>query len=79
MAQNSVTATRVKRHPLEQAEVTHDALVTRFRAELADRASPLEGLAPAELEQARREFRDLPEVAGMPLPNPSARRRSPAK
>jgi hypothetical protein len=45
----------------------HAALVAEFRGKLADKKSPLDKVAPEQLAQARKEFRELPEVAGEPL------------
>jgi hypothetical protein len=50
------------------AATDHAALVAGFRAKLAGRESPLDRIPTEQREQARREFRALPEVAGEPLP-----------
>jgi DNA-binding MarR family transcriptional regulator len=43
--------------------------VASFRDILASRKSPLDSIPAKQLEQARKEFRQLPEVAGKPLPS----------
>jgi hypothetical protein len=53
-----------------EAPSSHAALVAGFRAKLAGKKSPLDSIPAEQLEQARREFRELPEVAGEPLPAP---------
>ncbi len=52
--------------PLFGASSRHASGVAGFRARLADRKSPLDNVSPEQLEQARKEFRELPEVAGAP-------------
>ena len=52
--------------PFLGASCRHAESVAEFRAALAGRKSPLDSVAPAQLAQARKEFRDLPEVAGTP-------------
>jgi hypothetical protein len=53
-----------------EARYSRDALVAAFRGALSGLKSPLESIPAEELEQARREFREHPEVAGEPLPSP---------
>jgi len=48
----------------------HAALVASFRAKLAGKRSPLDSVTAEQLEQARKECREFPEVAGEPLPAP---------
>jgi DNA-binding MarR family transcriptional regulator len=51
-----------------EAASRHTALVAGFRAKLAGKESPLDRIPAKQREQARREFSELPEVAGEPLP-----------
>jgi hypothetical protein len=74
MPLTTASSTRAKHRSSEPTKAGQDALVASFRAELAGRRSPLDEIPAAELEQARSEFRDLPEVAGEPLP--ASKRRS---
>jgi hypothetical protein len=52
-----------------EALASHAAFVAAFRETLAGRKSPLDDISAEQLEQARREFRELPEVTGEPLPS----------
>jgi hypothetical protein len=60
--------------PHLQALSRRASLVAGFRAKLANKKSPLDRVAPEELEQARKEFRDFPEVAGEPISVPKRRK-----
>jgi|GEM_PF-5822973 len=63
------------RKPRFEARSGHDALVAGFRAKLAGKKSPLDSIAAEQIEQARKEFRELPEVAGEPLSSASVKPR----
>jgi hypothetical protein len=71
MADKGVVAGFMTRGPPISAPSGHAELLTGFRAKLAGRKSPLESVPADRLERARKEFRELPEVAGEPLPAPS--------
>jgi hypothetical protein len=62
--------------PRLQAPPRRVSLVAGFRAKLANKKSPLDNVAPEELEQARKELRELPEVIGEPLPAPRRRKQA---
>jgi len=66
MADKHVTMEVVAQEP-RAATSRHATLVMGFRAKLSERTSPLDRVAPEQLEQARKEFREFPEVAGEPL------------
>jgi hypothetical protein len=59
------------REPPTEDQTRHVALVESFRAKLADTKSRLDIIPAGQLEQACQEFRQLPEVAGEPLPPPA--------
>ncbi len=63
------------REPRFEAPSRHAALVAGFRAKLAGKKSPLDSIPAEQFEQARKEFRELPEVAGEPLSAPTAKPR----
>jgi hypothetical protein len=52
--------------PLFAASSRHGGGVAGFRAQLAGKKSPLDSVSPEQIDQARKEFRELPEVAGAP-------------
>jgi hypothetical protein len=66
-------ATRQRRF---EAPSDHAELVAGFRAKLAGTKSPIDSIPADQLELARREFHELPEVAGEPLPAPSVKARA---
>jgi hypothetical protein len=68
MASKSMTRSLATAGPVLKARSPHDVLVAGFKAKLAKRASPLDNIAPQQLDEARKEFQELPEVAGEPLP-----------
>jgi hypothetical protein len=70
MAAKSITMGFMAARPRLEAPSRHALLVAGFRAKLAGRKSPLDSIPADQLEQARKEFRELPEVAGEPLPAP---------
>ncbi len=60
----------ITREPPTEDQSRHAALVESFRAKLAGTKSHLDSIPAGQLEQARQEFRQLPEVAGEPLSAP---------
>lgn len=68
MALKRMTRSYATRGPRSEAPSRHAALVAGFRAKLEKKGSPLDSVPREQLEQARKEFRELPEVAGEPLP-----------
>jgi len=68
MADQYPTSALILDEPAPDAPPSHSALVAAFRKRLAGWKSPLDRLAPEELEEIRDEFRRIAEVAGEPLP-----------
>jgi hypothetical protein len=68
MADQYPTSALILDEPPPDAQPGHAALVAKFRKRLAGLESPLDRLAPEELEEIRNEFRRIAEVAGEPLP-----------
>jgi hypothetical protein len=58
----------VTRGPGKAAPTAHDVLVAGYRAKLAGRQSLFDRVTPEQLELARKEFSELPEVSGEPFP-----------
>lgn len=75
MAYKRMTVEFMARGPRSDGLSHHAALVAGFRAKLASRKSPLDSVPAEQIEQAHREFRELPEVAGEPLPAPTSKSR----
>jgi hypothetical protein len=48
--------------------ISFDEMVAHYRAKLAGWKSPLDRISPEEWERIHREFRDVPEVSGIPYP-----------
>jgi hypothetical protein len=69
MATKGTKTRNVTRVPSEAAPSAHAALVASYRAKLAGRQSPLDRVDPEQLELARKEFSELPEVSGEPFPD----------
>lgn len=74
MAGRSMTVEFMAQAPRVEAQAPHAALVAGFRTRLAGKKSPLDHVPAEQLERARAEFRELPEVAGEPLPATSRAR-----
>jgi DNA-binding MarR family transcriptional regulator len=69
MADKRMTVGPVTQGLRFEALSSHAELVAGFRATLAGRESPFDRIPAEQLEQARAEFREMPEVAGEPLPS----------
>jgi len=69
MADKRITEEFITQELRSDALSSHVALVAGFRDTLAGTKSPLDSIPAEELEQSRREFRQLPELAGDPLPS----------
>jgi hypothetical protein len=70
MADRRVAMEFVQGRPRFAAPSYHASLVAGFGARLAGRERPLDGIPAEQREHARKEFAELPEVAGEPLPAP---------
>jgi hypothetical protein len=73
MATKGVTVGFSAHGPRVAGTSIHATLVASLRAKLSGKKSPLGSIAPEELKRAREEFREIPEVAGEPLPESEGR------